>query len=275
MLAKKGFRLTDDDIHYLRSTHLLRLATIEHLAELSILYDGQITARSYTRTQKRTAKLAARRYLEALPKLEGPTSKTLYALGQEGIDALVELGYAPPEILERRPRHKELKPLFLRHFMLMKEVQVKLLLQCRSSSISIPIWDESHSRYDYVTTQEHKGNRTISIRRPVRPDAFFVIRDAARPEDENEIACVLEADRSQERHEILRDKVKAYVAYYQQELAFEKWGYEFFQVLVVTPTDERAKELREDLQKLIPAQLRPHYLFTGIEALSLNMLIPD
>jgi hypothetical protein len=85
----------------------LRLATIDHLAELSILYDGQITARSYTRTQKRTAKLAARRYLDALPKLEGPTSKTLYALGQEGIDALVALGYAPQEIRDRRPRHKE------------------------------------------------------------------------------------------------------------------------------------------------------------------------
>jgi hypothetical protein len=151
---------------------------------------------------------------------------------------------------------------------------VKLLLQCLGTSISIPIWDESHSRYDRVTTQEHRGNKTISIRRPVRPDAFFVIRDEDRPEEENEIACVLEADRSEERHEVLRDKIKAYVAYCQQELALEKWGYEFFQVLVVTPTDQRANELREDLQKIIPAQLRPHYLFTGVKALSLDMLIP-
>jgi Replication-relaxation len=270
MPAKDGFLLTEGDIDYLRSVYLLRLATIDHLAALSSGSKGQ--ARSYTRTQRRTAKLAAHGYLDALTR---PPRKTLYALGKEGMAVLVELGYAPEELLAKRPRHQELKDLFLNHFLLVKNIQVKILLLLRGTSIRLVKWIEGEELYDAVTIQENQGQKSVAVRIPVRPDAFFVIQDTTRPEGKNLIPFTLEADRGTESHERLRTKIKGYVHYFQQDLAFKKWGFQFFRVFTVTETAARAHNLRNDLQDLIPSPLRPHYLFTGIETLTLNTLIPQ
>jgi Replication-relaxation len=253
---------------FIRTVYLLRLATINHLAVLSSGPKG--AGRSYTRTAKRTAKLAERGYLEPIKK---PPRKVFYTLGREGMAALVQSGYAPEEFLERQPREKELKDLFFNHFLHIKDTQVKLLLQTRGTPLRIAEWREDHGLYGHVTIQEEKNGKHVQVRLPIRPDAFFVIQDTTRPEGEDSMAFVLEADQSQERHEILRNKVKGYVNYYAQDLAFDQWGYGFFRVLIVTKTAERATNLRNSLQSLIPPELRHHYLFTSLEALTLDMLI--
>jgi Replication-relaxation len=78
-------------------------------------------------------------------------------------------------------------------------------------------------------------------RYPVRPDALFVIRDASRPEGQNTLTYVLEADRHTEHHEPLRKKMRAYVQYVQEDK--NKWGCKYFRVIIVTekPT-ERARQ---------------------------------
>jgi Replication-relaxation len=268
MPAKNGFVLTDGDINHLRDVHYLGLASIDNLAALSPGSLGR--ARSYTSTQKRTAKLAERGYLDSVTR---PPYKTLYALGKEGIATLVELGHAPEELLDKRPRHTELRPLFLEHLILIKNIQTKLLLLTRSSPRNIALWREDHGLYDAVTIHEQQGEKATTVRIPIRPDALFVLHDTTRPQGKNLLPFVLEADRSTESHERLRTKIKGYVHYYQHNLAFQKWGYKFFRVLTVTKTPERAANLRDSLQPLIPPELRPHYLFTPLEALSLDALL--
>jgi hypothetical protein len=268
MPAKNGFILTEGDISHLRDVHLLRLATIDHLAALSSGPKG--AGRSYTSTQKRTAKLAERGYLDPVTR---PPYKTLYALGKEGMAALVELGHAPEELLEKRPRHAELRPLFLEHLILIKNIQTRLLLLTRGTPRNIALWREDHGLHDAVTIEEKQGERAASVRIPIRPDALFVLHDRTRPEGKQRLPFVLEADRSTESHERLRTKIKGYVHYYQHNLAFPKWGYKFFRVLIVTKSAERADNLRQSLQPLIPRELRPHYLFTPLEALSLDTLL--
>jgi Replication-relaxation len=269
MPAKNGFIFDQQsDMDFLRSVHLLRLATIHHLAALASGPSGQ--GRSYTRTARRTAKLSQHGYLEPIKK---PPRKVFYTLGKEGMAALVQLGYAPEEILHRQPHEKDLKDLFFNHFLHIKDTQVKLLLQTRGTPLRIAEWREDHGLYSHVTIQEEKNGKKANVRLPIRPDAFFVIQDTTRPEGEDSMAFVLEADQSQERHEVLRNKVKGYVNYYEQDLAFDQWGYELFRVLIVTKTPERATNLRTSLQPLIPDKLRAHYLFTDLEALTLDMLI--
>ena len=264
MPAKDGFILTPDDIEYVRNVYLLRMATIDHLAAL--------TNRSYTRTQKRTAKLEARGYLDALTR---PPRKTFYALGKEGVAALVEAGHAPEELLDKRPRHKELKDLFLDHLLMVKDIQVKLMIGTRGTAIRIVTWIEGEDLYDSVTIQDKQGQKNVALRIPVRPDAFFVLQDTSRPEGKNLLPVVLEADRSTESHDRMRTKIKGYVHYFHQDLAIKKWGFKFFRVLTVTRTAARAHNLRNELQDLLPSQVRPHYLFAGMEALTLETLIPQ
>ena len=255
MPAKNGFLLTCDDIDFLRAVHSLRVATIDHLAALS-WKQGQ--TRSYTRTQKRTAKLAIHGYLEPLTKRP---HKMLYALGREGVEVLVELGYVSEEFRGRRPREKELKDLFLDHLMMVKGIQVMLMTLVRGTPIRVERWSEGPELYDFVTIH---GEET---RIPIRPDALFVLRDARRPEGKDTMAFVLEADRSTENHERIRTKIKGYVSYADQNRAREKWRLlsKYFRVLIVTRTAARAENLDAGLQPLIPAQLRSHYVFTTLE----------
>lgn len=263
MPAKSGFVLTSDDIEYLRSVYLLRVASIDHLAALS-WRRGQ--SRSYTRTQKRTAKLAVRGYLNPLTK---PPGKRLYALGREGVEALVELGYAPEELWSRRRREKELKPLFLDHLISVKDIQVMLIALARGTSLRIERWSEGAELYDSIVIPGEEQ------RIPVRPDALFVLQDASRPEGKNTMSFVLEADRSTESHERIRTKIRGYLAYADQGRAREKWrlASKYFRVLVVTRTAVRANNLRNDLQSAIPAQLRSHYLFTDMAGLTGDLLL--
>jgi hypothetical protein len=263
MPAKNGFLLTPSDLNYLRSIYTLRLATIDHLAALSGLYGP---TRSYTRTQKRTRKLAAHGFLKAVTK---PPRKTLYALGPEGIEALVHLGEAPETLRTKRPRETELKDLFIAHFTMVKDIQVTIMTALAGTVLRMERWNEGPALYDSVIV--HGEEKRI----PVRPDAAFVLRDTSRPEGKNTIAFVLEADRSTESHDRIRTKIKGYLAYADQGRAKDKWqlASKYFRVLVVTRTATRADNLRSDLQPLIPSQLRSHYVFTTLDALTLDMLL--
>src|SRR3954452_785395 len=148
MATTNGFLFTNDDIEYLRSAYLLDLATIDQLAALS-WRNGQ--PRSYFCTQKRVLKLAQQGYLVPLTK---PPRKTLYALGKEGIETLIEIGYASEELRKRRPRDKELKDLFISHTILVKDIQVKLMTLLRGTSICLARWSEGPEIFDSVTIHD-------------------------------------------------------------------------------------------------------------------------
>jgi hypothetical protein len=262
--TKDGFLLTPLDLEYLRAVYLLRVGTINHLAAL--------TNRSYTRTQKRAAKLETRGYLAALTR---PPRKILYALGPEGVAALVEIGYVPDALLEKRIRTKELKDLFLQHLMLVKDVQVKLITQARGTSIEIARWDEGEQINDSVMIEEKRKEKSALVKIPVRPDAFFVLRDAARPEGKNLAPFVLEADRSTEGHETLRTKLKGYIHFILQDRVYGKWGFKRFHVLIVTENAKRADNLQNELLKLVPPEFRSRFLIvTTLDVLTLDALVP-
>ena len=259
MPAKDGFALTSGDMELLRWTHELRIATIDHLAALS--------GRSEIALWRRLRKLRERHYLASVARL---MQRHIYAIGSEGIPVLIEQGYAPQTLANKRIRHYELKEIGLRHSVFVADVHLRILLLAKPGPIKLAYWQEGPALWDSVVARA--GEPAI----PVRPDAFFILQHTERPEGKNRIHFFLEADRSTMSHERMAQKLRGYVAYHdQQRHALKYAGMKSFRVVTVTQTRGRAKELQHGLQHLIPtAPMQRAYRFIAFEDLALAALLP-
>ena len=259
MPAKSGFQLQDGDIELLHSVYELRIATIDHLAALS--------GRSVRALWGRLHKLKERRYLTTIARF---MQKQVYALGSEAKPVLVEHGYAPRDFAERRLRHNELTEIGIRHSLFVAEIHARMMLLTRSGPITLTHWQEGSALWDSVVLR--RDDPAI----PIRPDAYFALQQADRPEGKNKFHIFLEADRSTMSHERMASKIAGYLAYYEHGAYRQKYpGMRAFIVATVTQTRARAEELRKDLQPLIPhAASRDAYLFIPFEDLTLGSLLP-
>jgi hypothetical protein len=258
MPAKDGFELQDQDIELLHSVHQLRIATIDHLAALS--------GRSARALWGRLLKLRERRDLSSVARF---MQKHVYAIGSAGVPVLIEHGYAPEAITHQRVRHNELKDLGIRHAVFMADIHTRMLLLTGTGPLTLPRWEEGQLLWDAVPAVD--GEASI----PVRPDAYFVLKHAGRPEGRNRFHVFLEADRSTMSHQRMAAKIAGYVAYYERRLHAKKYpGMQSFVVVTVTETRSRAEELQKDLQSLVPNAARHAYLFIPFEDLTLSSLLP-
>ena len=96
MPANNGFELQDSDVAILNHVFQLRIATVDHLSPLS--------GRSVRALWNRLLKLKKRRYLASVARF---MQKHVYAVGPLGVAALIENGYAPMDLAEKRLRHNE------------------------------------------------------------------------------------------------------------------------------------------------------------------------
>ncbi len=259
MPAKDGFQLQDGDIELLHFVHQLRIATIDHLAALS--------GRSVRALWGRLHKLKERRYLASVARF---MQKQVYGIGSLGVQVLIEEGYAPENLKERRLRHHELAEIGIRHSLFIADIHTRMLLLTRTGPIKIAHWEEGSLLWDSVSA--HKGEPAI----PIRPDAYFVLEHTGRPKGKNNFHIFLEADRSTMSHERMAGKIAGYVAYYEQGLYARKYpGMLAFLVATVTETGRRAEELQKGLHPLIPrAASRDAYLFVPFKGLTLASLLP-
>jgi hypothetical protein len=256
MPAKDGFELQDSDIELLHFVYQLRIATIDHLSALS--------GRSVRTLWGRLHKLKERRYLASVARF---MQKRVYALGSLGIPVLIEHGYAAQTLAEKRLRHHELTEIGIRHSLFIADIHTRLLLLTKTGPIAVSRWEEGATLWDTVP-----GAAAM----PVRPDAYFVLKHAGRPDGKNTFHIFLEADRSTMSHERMAAKINGYVAYYDQHLHVRKYpGMRSFTVATVTETRSRAVELQKDLHPLIPrSAARDAYLFIPFADLSLASLLP-
>jgi hypothetical protein len=259
MPSKDGFQLQDRDIELLHCVHQLRIATIDHLAALS--------GRSVRALWGRLRKLTERRYLVSAARF---MQKHVYAIGSAGVPVLIEEGYAPEVLKEKRLRHRELTEIGIRHSLFIADIHTRMLLLTRTGPIKLAHWQEGPALWDSV------AGSAASPALPVRPDAYFILKHAGRPEGKNKFHAFLEADRSTMSHERMAAKIAGYVAYYDQRLHARKYpGMHSFLVAIVTETRPRANELRKSLHPLIPhSASRDAYLFIPFEDLALTSLLP-
>jgi hypothetical protein len=259
MPAKNGFELQDGDVELLHSVYQLRIATIDHLTALS--------GRSVRALWGRLLKLKERRYLASVARF---MQKQVYAIGSAAKPVLVEHGYAPQDFVERRIRHNELTEIGIRHSLFVADIHARMLLLTRTGPITLTHWQEGSALWDSVAL--NKGEPAI----PIRPDAYFILKQVNRPEGKNNFHVFLEADRSTMSHERMATKIAGYVSYYEQSGYRQKYpGMRSFIVATVTQTSARAEELRRGLHPLIPhAASRNAYLFIPFEAFTLVSLLP-
>jgi len=257
--ANNGFQLQDRDIELLHYVQQLRLATIDHLAALS--------GRSVRALWGRLHKLRQRRYLASVARF---MQKEVYAVGSEGVPVMIEHGYAPANLKEKRLRHNELTEIGIRHSLFVADIHTRMLLSTRTGPIKLADWQEGSTLWDSVNVDDAEA----AI--PVRPDAYLVLQHSGRPDGKSRFDIFLEADRSTMSHERMATKIAGYVAYYAQGGYRPKYpGMRAFKVATVTQTRARAAELRKALHPLIPnAASRHAYLFVAFEDLTLASLLP-
>jgi hypothetical protein len=259
MPAKDGFQLRDGDIELLHFVHQLRIAAVDHLATLS--------GRSVRALWGRLHKLQERRYLASVARF---MQKNIYAVGSAGVPVLIEEGYAPEDLAEKRIRHRELTEIGIRHSLFIADIHTRMLLLTRTGPIQLTHWQEGPALWDSVAGS---AGETAT---PVRPDAYFILKHTGRPERKNTFHVFLEADRSTMSHERMAGKIAAYVRYHERRLYARKYpGMHSFIVATVTETRTRANELKIDLHPLIPRSAsRDAYLFIPFQDLKLTSLLP-
>jgi hypothetical protein len=258
MPANHGFQLQDRDMDLLNYLFQLRIATVDHLSPLC--------RRSVRALWGRLHKLKERRYLVSVARF---MQRNVYAVGPLGVSALIEQGYAPADVAQRRLRHNERTEIGIRHSLFIADIHTRILLLTRTGTTTLSQWIEGPSLWDTVPGRD--GEPAI----PVRPDGYFVLKHSAFPAATNTAHVFMEADRSTMAHTRMAAKINGYLAYYERRLHTKKYlGMHSFVVVTVTQTRSRAEELRRDLHPLIPRAAREAYPFIPFEDLSLSALLP-
>jgi len=255
-MRSAGFQFNERDAEIVHYVHQLRIATLDHLAAL--------TNRSYKALERRVPKLRDEHYLRSL---KPRPQKGLYVIGSEGIPILIEGGYAPNELSDKRLRQNEWRDLTIPHALLVADIHTKLILLSREGHIRLSTWEHDNPRlWDTVETA-HDG------RLPVRPDAYFTLEYADRPAGRNRLHFFLEADVGTMSHARIALKVKAYAAYHAQQRQAAKHGIDYFQVAIITRTYERAANLRAELYPAMSGAQRRAYHILPLEDLKLTRLV--
>jgi hypothetical protein len=251
-----GFQFNERDAEIVQYIYQLRVATLDHLAAL--------TNRSQKTLERRVPKLRDEHYLV---RLKPRPHKGLYVLGPAGVSALIEGGYAPHELAGKRRRETEWKDLLIPHALLVAGIHAKLLLLSRDGPVKLSQWrHDEPSMWDSVETLNDG-------KLPVRPDAYFVLRDTHRPGAENLSHFFLEADVGTMSHTRIAQKIKAYSAYHQQQRHLAKFGMNYFQVAIVTQTNARAENLRAELHAAMSSSQRRAYHFIPLDDLTFDALL--
>ncbi len=256
MPSTTGFEFTKRDAEIVHYVYQLRVASLDHLAAL--------TNRSYKTLERRVPKLRDKRFLR---RLKPRPHKGLYVLGTEGVPVLIEGGYAPHDLAEKRLRELEWKDLTIPHALFVASIHTKLLVLSRHSPIKLAQWQHEHSAIQ-DTVQTPKDGRL-----PVRPDAYFVLQHTERPAGKNKLHFFLEADVGTMAHTRIALKIKAYAAYHQQQRHVAKFGMNYFQVAIVTQTKTRAENLKAELHQGMSTAQQRAYHFIALEDLTLDALV--
>jgi hypothetical protein len=101
-------------------------------------------------------------------------------------------------------------------------------------------------------------------------DNAFAQRAAGR---EKKLQFLLEADTGTMPHARIALKIKAYAAYHEQQRHLLKFGMNYFQVVIVTQTRERAESLKIEFHASVSAPQRRAYHFIPLDELAPDALL--
>lgn len=224
----RPMRETENDGRIVQLVYAYRLLSQKQLERL--------LGKSRSTVQQTLIRLYHHHYLERefLPIAKFGSSPTLYRIGKQGMNLLMQHGI---EDFARVPS-KHPSGMFLAHTLAINEVRIALTQACEQVGWSIPVWLTDHElKMDYDRVRIKGKPEPISI----IPDSYFCI---AIP-DKGVSHFFLELDRGTMTTARFREKVAAYVAYYRNGGYAHRYGAQGFRVLTVTdtPTSDRSHNL--------------------------------
>ena len=158
-----------------------------------------------------------------------PSGHIIYTLGKKGAEFLFPGSKAVKW-------SREVKPLFLKHSLLISDFRVILTLALRKKKESKLVSWQEQGIIDAVYLEGQKL--------PIAPDAFFTI------EDGNDLLhFFLEADRSTMENQRFLDKMKGYWQWWKEEGHKNKLNISVFRVLTATISESRKENLRQMTKK--------------------------
>src|ERR1019366_1348006 len=92
-----------------------------------------------------------------------------------------------------------------------------MLVLTRNGPVQLAHGQEGQTLWDSVTAKRDAPPI------PVRPDAYFVLKQVGRPEGKNHVHVFSEADRSTMAHSRMAAKIAGYLAYYEQGFHARKY----------------------------------------------------
>jgi protein involved in plasmid replication-relaxation len=199
-------------------------------AQLQRLFFGSMTP-----ARDRLESLFDHNFLERIfkPVFEGEgRAPTLYMLGKKGAELLrTERGYG-----ERRwySSSRDLRPDKIEHSLAINEVFLAIAFACRESGYEIRQWrteSEMKANYDHVVITNTGGKRE---RVAVIPDSQFVIVANGQ-----KYPFLLELDRGTMPLRRFKNKIKAYVAYYESGKYTERYQTNSIRVITVVSKEVR------------------------------------
>lgn len=203
---------------------------------------------SKERAQKRLRQLYDHRFIDRrfLAERIGGTGRTpnLYVLDRKGADLLQEQRHDIDVTWHHS--YKEVSDQYLKHALPLNDIIVALKVACKDSEFDLRDWrTEAELKGDYdkvkVLNRDNKRHEVTVI-----PDSFCLIVNGERA-----YPIFIEYDGGTQRSRVIKEKVRAYVAYYESGKYNQRYGFNAFRVLFVSRSERRVADLKswaEDLK---------------------------
>ena len=210
--------------------------------QIQRLFDFNCT----TRANIRLRKLFDHGYLSRrfLPTTRG-ASQTLHFLGSEGVSLISERsGLDALAIRKRQKDFLSRKELFLTHDLLLNDVRIAFYRALASQpGLKLDRWVSSSDCLQEWSMPIAGVNRPQKM--IFRPDGYVRYF-----QDSKVFGCFLEVDRSTMSNSRFQSKVRLYLNYARSSLYKERYGLQFFRVLVATPSKQRLSNLIRSTEQL-------------------------
>ena len=219
------FRISEIDLKILRDLADYRVLDTRHILALH--------SEIYPRTIQRRLQLLFQAGFLERPVYDSQyksPSYIVYTLGRKGA------GFLFPGQRITKWSQQELKPLFLKHSLMISDFRVILTLALKGKKESKLVNWREENLTDSVYLE---GERL-----PISPDAFFTIEDR-----DDLLHFFLEANRSTMESERFLKKMRAYWQWWQEEGHKKKFNISVFRVLTITISEERKENLRKITKK--------------------------
>lgn len=226
----------------------------------------QLFFKSKERAQKRLRLLYDHRYVDRRFLAEriggGGRKPNLYVIDRRGIDLLKE---ERPELdLVWHHSYKDLSDPYLKHALPLNDIMVAIHVACRILDCQVHDWQteaQLKANHDRVKIHIDGGQRQWVT---IIPDTYFFLWAHQRG-----FPCFVEYDGGTERSKVIKNKIRAYKAYYETGQYKKRYGYKAFRVLFVSKSEQRVQDLKTWTEEL--NIVGHHWFWFGV----LKQLSPD